>query len=213
MIILEDFYESLNMILQNKELDKLEPYFIQSLEDAREVNNYTLYLTISNEMVAYYKSLGNSEKESEAVDNIIILMDELQKNILDAYENNNIKSDMVALSISLAFDYLKYHQLTKSKNSFMLTIDILEKNNMQQADYYCAALTGLGELHYKLKEYDLSVSFYEKALKYIEEFFGLNESYVMICDNLAAIYQLVNNQDQASYYSNKSLSIRKNKWN
>lgn len=189
-MIKEDFYENLNVLITNKEFDKLETYFIQSLEDAKEVNDYSLYLAITNEMLAFYKSTGDSKKVSEAIDNIVLLMDELYKNIRDSFEENCMKSDAAALATNLAFDYLKYRQLTKAKNSFELAIEILEKTNWKQEEYYCASLTGLGEVYYELKEFALAVSSYERALNQIEKSFGYNESYIMVCNNLAAIKRI-----------------------
>ena len=72
------FYQTLDDLFANKELNQVEPFLTASLAQAREESDYQAYIAICNEMIGYYRSVSEFEKSYQASEDVLLLMEELQ---------------------------------------------------------------------------------------------------------------------------------------
>lgn len=72
------FYQTLDDLFMNKELDQMELFLTSSLAQAKEENDYQAYIAICNEMIGYYRSVSEYEKAYQASEDVLLLMEELK---------------------------------------------------------------------------------------------------------------------------------------
>ena len=72
------FYQTLDDLFMNKELDQVELFLTSSLAQAKEENDYQAYIAICNEMIDYYRSVSEYEKAYQASEDVLLLMEELK---------------------------------------------------------------------------------------------------------------------------------------
>ena len=52
---IDEFFSRLDGYFQKNELDKAAPFLTDSLEKAKEAEDYASYITIGNEMIGFYR--------------------------------------------------------------------------------------------------------------------------------------------------------------
>lgn len=73
-----EFIQELDRLFAGKEYDKVEPFMLTVREEAKEQNDYGLYLSVGNEMIGYYRSISKFQKAYEISEDMLLLMEELQ---------------------------------------------------------------------------------------------------------------------------------------
>lgn len=74
----EEFIRQLEQLFANQEYDKAEPFMLTVLEEAKETEDYGLYLSVGNEMIGFYRSVSMFEKAFDIAEDMLLLMEELQ---------------------------------------------------------------------------------------------------------------------------------------
>ena len=75
---IENFFAELDEYFRKNELDKVEPYLLSSLEEAKENGDYAAYISIGNEMIGFYRSVSQCKKSFDIAEDVLLLMEELQ---------------------------------------------------------------------------------------------------------------------------------------
>ncbi len=75
---IENFFAELDEYFRKNELDKVEPYLLSSLEEAKENGDYAAYISIGNEMIGFYRSVSQYKKSFDIAEDVLLLMEELQ---------------------------------------------------------------------------------------------------------------------------------------
>lgn len=270
----DQFYETLDSYFAKQELDKVDPFLVSSLQQAKEEEDYAAYISICNEMIGFYRSVSAFEKAYVAAEDVLLLMEELQLdhtehfattllNTATAYraagdyaqalryyrqavqiydgliqpddyryaglynnmsillEKMNENEEAIryaeqALGIiekldggemetattltNLALLYFKVSLPQKAKDLLERALSLFENCGENSDAHYSGALAGVGEAYYHMKEFDKALEYYEKALDEVRKHFGENMSYVVLCENCAAVCdKLGNTEKQASY--------------
>lgn len=73
-----EFIEKLDGLFAAQEYDKVEPFMLAALEEAKEREDYGLYLSVGNEMIGYYRSVSRFQKAYQVSEDMLLLMEELQ---------------------------------------------------------------------------------------------------------------------------------------
>ncbi len=74
----QEFIQELDRLFAEQEYDKVEPFMLQALAEAKEREDYGLYLSVGNEMIGYYRSVSKFQKAYQISEDMLLLMEELQ---------------------------------------------------------------------------------------------------------------------------------------
>ena len=75
---IDEFFSRLDGYFQKNELDKVAPFLTDSLEKAKEAEDYASYITIGNEMIGFYRSVSMFREAFDIAEDVLLLMEELQ---------------------------------------------------------------------------------------------------------------------------------------
>lgn len=73
-----EFIQELDGLFAAQEYTKVEPFMLAALEEAKEKEDYGLYLSVGNEMIGYYRSISQFQKAYRISEDMLLLMEELQ---------------------------------------------------------------------------------------------------------------------------------------
>lgn len=276
-----EFIQKLDGLFAAGEYDKVEPFMLSALEEAKEKEDYGLYLSVGNEMIGYYRSISHFQKAYQISEDMLLLMEELQMdqsvefatvllNTATAYSfdgqfetalqfyrrteqiyqllvapddylyaglYNNMSSLMEkmgkneealsflmkALGIlqnypdrqmeaatnftNLGLLYLKLGDYESGKKCVLQAVSMFETLDTP-ASHYSAALSALGEICYREKDYEQAIEWYGKTLEEIQRHYGLNLAYAVVCENLAKVCQDAEKADQAEKWLERAKEVR-----
>ncbi len=278
----DQFYETLDSYFARQEIDKVDPFLVSSLQQAKEEEDYAAYISISNEMIGFYRSVSAFEKAYVAAEDVLLLMEELQLDhsehfattLLNAatayraagdfaqalryyrqavqiydglikpddyryaglYNNMSILLEKMdeneeairyagqALAIiekieggemetattltNLALLYFKVSQHEKAKELLERALSLFENNGEDHDAHYSGALAGIGEAYFHMQEFDKALEYYEKALDEVKRHFGENMSYVILCENCAAVCERLGDIQKQAHYTAKAKEVQ-----
>lgn len=278
----DQFYETLDSYFARQEIDKVDPFLVSSLQQAKAEEDYAAYISISNEMIGFYRSVSAFEKAYVAAEDVLLLMEELQLDhsehfattLLNAatayraagdfaqalryyrqavqiydglikpddyryaglYNNMSILLEKMdeneeairyagqALAIiekieggemetattltNLALLYFKVSQHEKAKELLERALSLFENSGEDHDAHYSGALAGIGEAYFHMQEFDKALEYYEKALDEVKRHFGENMSYVILCENCAAVCERLGDTQKQAHYAAKAKEVQ-----
>lgn len=73
-----EFIQKLDSLFVRQQYDRVEPFMLAALEEAKEREDYGLYLSVGNEMIGYYRSVSQFKKAYQVSEDMLLLMEELR---------------------------------------------------------------------------------------------------------------------------------------
>ena len=194
----DQFYETLDSYFARQEIDKVDPFLVSSLQQAKEEEDYAAYISICNEMIGFYRSISAFEKAYVAAEYVLLLMEELQ---LDHSEHFATTLLNTATAYRAAGDYTQalryYRQALQIYNGLL-----------QSDDYRFAGLyNNMSILLEKMEENEEAISYAEKALAIIEKLEGGEMETATTLTNLALIYFKVSKPEKAKELLEQALAL------
>ena len=279
---IENFYETLDSLFEERQIDKVDPFLNSSLEQAKAEEDYGAYISICNEMIGFYRSISAFEKAYIAAEDVLLLMEELNmentehfattllnaatayraagdyttalryyKQALQIYDGilqpqdyryaglyNNMsilfekmdeneeaityankalsiietipdsESEIATTMTNLALLYFKAEQPEKAKELLEKALSLFEQSGENTDAHYSGALAGVAEAWYRMQDYDKALEYYDKALVEVKIHFGENMSYVILCENCAAVCEKMGNAEMQADYIERAKKIR-----
>ncbi|MDE7186275.1 MAG: tetratricopeptide repeat protein, partial [Lachnospiraceae bacterium] len=109
---------------------------------------------------------------------------------------------------NMALIYLKIDQEQEARELLERALALFgEKEDIADA-HYSGALAGVGEVCYRIQEYDKAMAYYKKAMEEVKKHFGENMSYAILCENCAAVCEKTGDKDKQAFYLNKAKEVR-----
>lgn len=193
------------MEVENK-MEKREKELLNSLEQAKETENYGAYISIGNEMIGYYMEKALFQKAFDRAEDVLLLMEELNMEQSEHFAETLLNAAQVYKAVKNTEQAYRYYLQALSIYEKLLPAEdyrfaglyrdlsfLLEQMGKKEeaAIYYGAALTGMGEACYLEGNYKSAFSYYEKAAETIKEYFGENDAYASLCANCKAVRELI----------------------
>ena len=197
---IDTFYQGLQGMSEEKDIRKIEAFFLTSLEKADKEKDYSSYLTICNELIGFYQNASAFEQAFCAIEDMFLLMEELQ---LDNSEH------FAAALLNAAAVYQNAGNSRQAYEYYGRVLNMSAQGGEVTPAQYCVALTGVGEYHYRNKDFAQSLQSYEKALQEMTKHFGDNASCIILCENCAAIAELSDDKEKQQYYLNLATEMKK----
>lgn len=195
---MEEFFKQLDEYFQKKELDKVEPYLLSSLEEAKEREDYAAYIAIGNEMIGFYRSVSQYKKSFDIAEDILLLMEELQ---LEASEH------FATTLLNAATAYRAAGDVSQAYKYYCQALGIYG-NLLPKEDYRFAGL--YNNMSILLEQMDKNEQAVEMSLKALEIVRKLKESeaeQATTLTNLALLYFKLNRTKEASKTLQEALKL------
>ena len=194
----DQFYETLDSYFARQEIDKVDPFLVSSLQQAKEEEDYAAYISICNEMIGFYRSISAFEKAYVAAEDVLLLMEELQ---LDHSEHFATTLLNTATAYRAAGDY------TQALRYYRQALQIYD-GLLQSDDYrYAGLYNNMSILLEKMEENEEAISYAEKALGIIENLEGGQMETATTLTNLALIYFKVSKPEKAKELLEQALAL------
>ena len=172
-----EFYEKLNKVFEEKDIEKVDSFLDSELKSAKESGNDELTLVILNEAIGFNRDIGNFDKSVLYCDEAISLMREMRmegtveygtslQNIANAYRAAGKKVE------SLGY----YNSVFK-----------IYRENLDENDYRFASLhNNIALLYQEMGNFLMATEHLKKSLSIIENINGADIEVATTLSNLAA---------------------------
>ncbi len=194
----EKFYETLDSYFAKQEMDKVDPFLVASLEQAKEEEDYGAYISVCNEMIGFYRSVSAFEKAYRAAEDVLLLMEELQMEHTEHFATTLLNT---ATAYRAAGDYaaaLRYY-----KQALQIYDGILTPQDYRYAGLY----NNMSILLEKMDENEEAIAYGKKALSIIETLEGGEMEMATSVTNLALLHFKVNQPETAKELLERALSL------
>lgn len=118
------------------------------------------------------------------------------------------ESEIATTMTNLAMLYFKAEQPEKAKELLEKALSLFEQSGENTDAHYSGALAGVAEAWYHMQDYDKALEYYDKALEEVKIHFGENMSYVILCENCAAVCEKMGNAEMQADYIERAKKIR-----
>lgn len=194
----DKFFETLDSYFAKQELDKVDPFLVSSLEQAKEEEDYGAYISICNEMIGFYRSISAFEKAYAAAEDALLLMEELQMEHTEHFATTLLNA---ATAYRAAGDYataLRYY-----KQALQIYDGILSPQDYRYAGLY----NNMSILLEKMEENEEAIAYADKALGIIETLEGGEMETATTLTNLALLYFKVSQPVKAKELLERALRL------
>lgn len=194
----EQFFHQLDEYFQKNELDKVEPYLLTSLEEAKEKKDYAAYIAIGNEMIGYYRSVSAYKKSFDIAEDILLLMEELQ------LENSE---HFATTLLNAATAYRAAGEAEQAYKYYRQALQIYERL-LPEEDYRFAGLyNNMSLLLEQMERNEEAAELLKKALHIIRGLENGRSEEASTLTNLALIYFKQNKNEEAGETLKQALEL------
>lgn len=194
----DKFYETLDSYFAGQKIDKVDPFLVSSLEQAKEEQDYGAYICICNEMIGFYRSVSAFEKAYTVAEDVLLLMEELQMEHTEHFATTLLNT---ATAYRAAGDYAT--ALRFYKQALQIYDGILQPQDYRYAGLY----NNMSILLEKMNENKEAIAYADKALSIIETLEGGEMETATTLTNLALLYFKVSQEGKAKELLERALSL------
>ena len=195
---IENFYGTLDSYFEKRQIDKIEPFLVSSLEQAKTDEDYGAYISICNEMIGFYRSISAFEKAYIAAEDVLLLMEELNMENTEHFATTLLNA---ATAYRAAGDYataLRYY-----KQALKIYDGILQPQDYRYAGLY----NNMSILFEKMNENKDAIAYANKALSIIETLPYSEAETATTLTNLALLYFKADQSEKAKELLERALSL------
>lgn len=153
-----------------------------------------LFASLYNNLSLVYQEQNNNKMAKE---NLLKALEIVVVNEDAYFEEAVTYSNLAATCLTLDED-------DEAAEYFRKAIEIYEAHEIYGA-HYSAALSAMGTYYYKKNEYEKAAEYFEHAMKEMKAFYGENDYYKRLEDNLKACKNLFKNKNTDGFISGLSL--------
>lgn len=195
---IEEFFGQLDEYFQKNELDKVEPYLVRTLEEAKETEDYAAYIAVGNEMIGFYRSVSRFRQAFDIAEDVLLLMEELQLEGSEHFATtllNTATAYRAAGNTEQAYQY--YRQALQIYNGLL-----------PEGDYRFAGLyNNMSILLEQMGKNEEAAEFLQKALGIVERMEDARIEQATTLTNLALIYFKMDRTEEAAAALKEALRI------
>ena len=218
-----DAAEDVLLLMEELQLDRSEHFATTLLNTAtayRAAGNYKQAYVYYEQALQIYEGLipPGDYRYAGLYNNMSILLEKMERNdeaiqcaekalaIIEKMEGGEMETATTLTNLALLC--FKVSDYPKAQELLERALTLFEQNGDRTDAHYSGALAGIGEAYYHMKDYEKALAAYEKALQEVEKHFGKNMSYAVLCENCAAICELLHDEEKRKAYQQTASDIR-----
>ena len=160
MMTIDQILTKLDHYYKEDQLTEVEPFLLSCLEDAKKEQEYGIYISVGNELLGFYRSIGQFEAAFAVGEDVLLLMEELQ---LD----HTVHFATTLFNVATA--YRTAGKYEEALANYRRALEIYQKE-LPKDDYRLAELySSISILLEKLNENENAALFLEKAIQIMEK--------------------------------------------
>lgn len=198
MMNIEEIFAKLDGLFENNELEKVEPYLLSCLEQAKEENAFGVYISVGNELIGFYRSISQFEKAFSMSEDVLLLLEELQ-----LQETEHFATTL----LNAATAYRAANRLKEAMTYYTRALKIYE-NTLSPEDYRFAGLyNNMSLMLEQMNENEKAAAFLERAILIVEKQPDSRMELATSKTNLALIYFKLKDNEKAEALLEEAISI------
>ena len=160
MMTIDQILTKLDHYYKEDQLTEVEPFLLSCLEDAKKEQEYGIYISVGNELLGFYRSIGQFEAAFAVGEDVLLLMEELQ---LD----HTVHFATTLFNVATA--YRTAGKYEEALANYRRALEIYQKE-LPKDDYRLAELySSISILLEKLNENENAALFLGKAIQIMEK--------------------------------------------
>ena len=92
MMTIDQILTKLDHYYKEDQLTEVEPFLLSCLEDAKKEQEYGIYISVGNELLGFYRSIGQFEAAFAVGEDVLLLMEELQLDHTVHFATNRLRT-------------------------------------------------------------------------------------------------------------------------
>lgn len=192
------FFARLDTFFAENQIEKVEPFLYDSLEQAKEEKDYGAYISICNEMIGFFRSVSEFRKAFDAAEDVLLLMEELQ---LDHSEHFATTLLNTATAYRAAGNYQQAY--TYYEQALQIYQGLIPPDDYRYAGLY----NNMSILLEKMEQNDKAIQYAGKALAIIETLEGGEMETATTLTNLALLYFKISDYPKAQELLEQALAL------
>ncbi len=195
---IDEFFSRLDGYFQKNELDKVAPFLTDSLEKAKEAEDYASYITIGNEMIGFYRSVSMFREAFDIAEDVLLLMEELQLGESEHFATTLVNTATAYRAAGKPPQALQYYRQALQIYGRLLP----------EGDYRFAGLyNNMSILLEQMGENEEAVALLQKALKIVRNLTESEVEQATTLTNLALLYFKLNREKDAGEALKEALDL------
>lgn len=188
----------------SKQYEKADYFYKKTYEIIKENSKSDDYL-----LASFYNNRSLFFIETEK---LIEAKNDLEKAINIINSKSEYDLELAISYTNLGTVYFRINDILSGMESMKKAISIFEQSEVKDS-HYSAALSGLAEAYYHKNELEKSLLYYNKSLEQINIFYGENEDYTKIKNNINIIEELIKRKKKFLDSGKKGLEISREYYN
>lgn len=198
MKTIDEIYKELDALFAENKITQVEPFLLDMLEQAKEEDNYGIYLSVGNELIGFYRSVTMFDKAFNISEDVLLLMEELQ---LEDTEH------FATTLLNVATAYRAAGRISEAYQYYMRALQIYEKK-LSPDDYRFAGLfNNMSIMLEQMGENHKAAAFLERAIEIVSKIDDSRMELATSKTNLALIYFKMSEAQKAEEMLSEALSI------
>lgn len=198
MIAIDEIFTKLDELLAQNAIDQVEPFLVSCLDQAKEENEYGVYISVGNELIGFYRSTSQFEKAFAISEDVLLLLEELQ---LEETEH------FATTLLNAATAYRAAGRYEDALVDYTRALKIYEEK-LPADDYRFAGLyNNISLLLERLNENEKAAIFLERAIDIVKTQADSRMELATSKTNLALIYFKLQENEKAEALLEEAISI------
>lgn len=195
---IEEIFTKLDQMFADNAIDQVEPFLLSCMEEAKEANDFGVYISVGNELIGFYRSISKYEEAFAIAEDVLLLMEELQ---LEETEH------FATTLLNTATAYRAAGRLKEALTDYTRALKIYE-DKLEPNDYRFAGLyNNISLMLEQMNENEKAAAFLERAISIVEKREDARMELATSKTNLALIYFKLQDNTKAEELLQEAVSI------
>jgi len=188
----------LDQLFQNERYDLIEPFILEQITNAKEKNDHASYISFSNELIGFYRSMEEYEKSLIISEDILLLMEELGL-------ENSVHFGTTLLNAATA--YRAAGKSLEALSYYERALTIYESELPHDDERFAGLYNNLSILLQQMGELEKSLLFLDNALRIIKKNMPESVETATSLTNKALLLFQLKRKEEATNCLEESLSL------